>query len=76
MLKGGTNGTQNGSSERKNGENKVLNAPVHLGSMAATLEEQVEQIKSIWVTTRDDGMVNLIFYFISNNFFIISLVGH
>ncbi|XP_043469161.1 ATP-binding cassette sub-family F member 3 [Leptopilina heterotoma] len=56
MLKGGTNGAQNGSGERKNGENKVLNAPVHLGSMAATLEEQVEQIKSIWVTTRDDGM--------------------
>ncbi|XP_011686030.1 PREDICTED: ATP-binding cassette sub-family F member 3 isoform X2 [Wasmannia auropunctata] len=41
---------------RRNGVNKVLNAPVHLGSLAATLEAQVEQIKSIWVTTRDDVM--------------------
>lgn len=56
MLKGGKHGTQNGSNENRNGLNKVLNAPVHLGSMAATLEEQVEDIKSIWVTSRDDGM--------------------
>lgn len=42
---------------RRNGVNKVLNAPVHLGSLAATLEAQVDQIKSIWVTTRDDVMV-------------------
>lgn len=72
MLKGGTNGTQNGSSERKNGENKVLNAPVHLGSMAATLEEQVEQIKSIWVTTRDDGMVVIYFYY-SKHYFVTNI---
>lgn len=55
MLKGNSN---DGNVERrKNGVNKVLNAPVHLGTMAATLEAQVEQIKSIWVTTRDDAMV-------------------
>lgn len=47
--------------KRKNGVNKVLNAPVHLGTLAATLEAQVEQIKSIWVTTRDDGMVEYLF---------------
>lgn len=54
MLRGGPD---DGIVERrKNGVNKVLNAPVHLGAMAATLEAQVEQIKSIWVTTRDDAM--------------------
>ena len=57
ILKEGSNGATNGSNGRRNGLNKVLNAPVHLGAMAATLEAQVEQIKSIWVTTRDDGMV-------------------
>ncbi|XP_012266107.1 ATP-binding cassette sub-family F member 3 isoform X1 [Athalia rosae] len=41
--------------KRNNGVNKVLNAPVNLGAMAATLQDQVEDIKSIWVTTRDDG---------------------
>lgn len=55
MLKGNTNDED--IDKRKNGVNKVLNAPVHLGALAATLEEQVEQIKSIWVTTRDDVMV-------------------
>lgn len=54
MLKGNTDDEQ--VERRKNGVNKVLNAPVHLGAMAATLEAQVEQIKSIWVTTRDDAM--------------------
>ncbi|XP_076220610.1 ATP-binding cassette sub-family F member 3 isoform X3 [Nomia melanderi] len=54
ILKGGSN--DENVERRKNGVNKVLNAPVHLGTMAATLEAQVEQIKSIWVTTRDDAM--------------------
>ncbi|XP_020291438.1 ATP-binding cassette sub-family F member 3 isoform X2 [Pseudomyrmex gracilis] len=54
ILKGSSNNDD--INRRKNGVNKVLNAPVHLGSLAATLEAQVEQIKSIWVTTRDDGM--------------------
>lgn len=59
MLKGNSN---DGNVERRNGVNKVLNAPVHLGTMAATLEAQVEQIKSIWVTTRDDAMVRINFW--------------
>ena len=54
MLKG--NSHDENEERKKNGVNKVLNAPIHLGSMAATLEAQVEQIKSIWVTTRDDAM--------------------
>lgn len=56
ILKGSSNNDDD-IDRRKNGVNKVLNAPVHLGSLAATLEAQVEQIKSIWVTTRDDVMV-------------------
>lgn len=55
ILKGSSNNDD--MDRRRNGVNKVLNAPVHLGSLAATLEAQVEQIKSIWVTTRDDVMV-------------------
>lgn len=55
ILKGSSN--DDDIDKRKNGVNKVLNAPVHLGALAATLEAQVEQIKSIWVTTRDDAMV-------------------
>lgn len=44
-----------------NGTNKVLNAPVHLGSMAANLESNVEDIKSIWVNHRDDSLVSIVF---------------
>lgn len=44
--------------ETKNG-NKVLNAPVHLGTMAANLQENVEDIKSIWVMQRDDTLVSI-----------------
>lgn len=57
MLKGATHdGDDNIREKRNNGMNKVLNAPVNLGAMAATLDAQVDQIKSIWVTTRDDTM--------------------
>ncbi|KAK0087155.1 hypothetical protein PV325_001668 [Microctonus aethiopoides] len=57
MLKGATHdGDDDIREKRNNGMNKVLNAPVHLGAMAATLDAQVDQIKSIWVTTRDDTM--------------------
>lgn len=42
----------------RNGPHKVLNAPVHLGSMAANLESNVEDIKSIWVIQRDDNLVS------------------
>ncbi|XP_018329476.1 ATP-binding cassette sub-family F member 3 isoform X2 [Agrilus planipennis] len=40
----------------KNGPHKILNAPVHLGSMAANLESNVDDIKSIWVMQRDDSL--------------------
>ncbi|XP_046390041.1 ATP-binding cassette sub-family F member 3 [Ischnura elegans] len=39
-----------------NGSAKVLNAPVHLASMAANLENNVDDIKSIWVMQRDDTL--------------------
>ncbi|GLH04214.1 Multidrug resistance protein homolog 65 [Gryllus bimaculatus] len=38
------------------GPAKVLSTPVHLGSMAASLETNVEEIKSIWVMSRDDAL--------------------
>lgn len=60
ILKGSATNDVDDMDRRKNGVNKVLNAPVHLGKLAATLEEQVEQIKSIWVTTRDDAMVTVV----------------
>lgn len=44
----------------QNGGAKVLNAPVNMGTMAANQENDVEEIKSIWVTTRDDGLVSLL----------------
>lgn len=43
----------------RNGPHKVLNAPVHLGSMAANLESSVEDMKSIWVIQRDDNLVSV-----------------
>lgn len=53
MLKGG-----NGEMERrKNGVNKVLNVPIHMGSMASNVDGDFDQMKSIWVTSRDDNMV-------------------
>lgn len=39
-----------------NGTAKVLTAPVHLATMAANLESSVEDIKSIWLMQRDDGL--------------------
>lgn len=46
-----------GMDSNKNGLNKVLNAPIHLGSMAANLESSVDDMKSIWVVSRDDSLV-------------------
>uniref|UniRef100_A0A146M2S6 ATP-binding cassette sub-family F member 3 n=2 Tax=Lygus hesperus TaxID=30085 RepID=A0A146M2S6_LYGHE len=46
----GTNG------ETSKGTHKVLDAPVHLGSMAANLQDNVEDIKSIWVMQRDEAL--------------------
>lgn len=44
--------------DSKNGPSKVLNAPVNLGAMAANLENNVDDIKSIWVMQRDDSLVS------------------
>lgn len=41
-----------------NGPMKVLNAPIHLGSMVDNLEGNVTDIKSIWVMQRDDSLVS------------------
>lgn len=38
---------------------KILDGPIHLGAMAETQETTVEDIKSIWVATRDDSLVGL-----------------
>lgn len=45
------------SNSTKNGPTKVLNAPVHLATMAANLENNISDIKSIWVMQRDDTLV-------------------
>jgi hypothetical protein len=47
------------------GSAKVLNAPVHLASMAANLENNIEDIKSIWVMSRDDGLVSHYYFLCS-----------
>ncbi|KAJ9575730.1 hypothetical protein L9F63_007376 [Diploptera punctata] len=44
------------NSNMKSGSAKVLKAPVHLASMAANLENNIEEIKSIWVMSRDDSL--------------------
>lgn len=41
----------------RNGHTKILDAPVHLASMAADLEDNDMEIKSIWVNSRDDSLV-------------------
>uniref|UniRef100_A0ABD2W3U2 ABC transporter domain-containing protein n=1 Tax=Trichogramma kaykai TaxID=54128 RepID=A0ABD2W3U2_9HYME len=51
-----TDGANGSIERRKNGVNKVLNTPIHMGSMTAGLTEEAEEIKSIWVTSRDDVM--------------------
>lgn len=45
----------------RNGHTKILDAPVHLASMAADLEDNDMEIKSIWVNSRDDSLVYLFF---------------
>ncbi|KAJ8920090.1 hypothetical protein NQ315_011745 [Exocentrus adspersus] len=42
--------------KESNGSMKVLNAPIHLGSMVDSNEGNVEDIKSIWVMQRDDSL--------------------
>lgn len=40
-----------------NGPRKVLDAPIHLASMAAPVHE-TDDLKSIWLQTRDDTLVS------------------
>lgn len=40
----------------KNGPTKVLNAPIHLGSMAANQETNIDDVKSIWMMQRDESL--------------------
>lgn len=42
---------------KSNGTLKILDGPIHLASMADNLGNNVEEIKSIWVTQRDDTLV-------------------
>ncbi|XP_044755620.1 uncharacterized protein LOC123314401 isoform X2 [Coccinella septempunctata] len=35
---------------------RILNTPVHLASMAASLENNVEEVKSIWLMQRDESL--------------------
>lgn len=48
--------------EVANGPHKVLSAPVHLGAMAANLENNVDEIKSIWMMQRDDNLVRIHYF--------------
>lgn len=47
-----------------NGPIKVLNAPVHLGSMVENTDSTMEDIKSIWVVQRDDTLVKNLDYYL------------
>lgn len=51
----------------RNGLTKILDAPVHLASMAADLEDNDMEIKSIWVNSRDDSLVCLFYNYALNN---------
>lgn len=51
----------------RNGLTKILDAPVHLASMAADLEDNDMEIKSIWVNSRDDSLVCLFHQHVLNN---------
>lgn len=44
--------------KNSNGPMKVLNAPVHLGSMVDNIDSSIEEVKSIWVVQRDDTLVS------------------
>lgn len=42
-----------------NGPRKVLDAPIHLASMTTAVPE-TEDLRSIWINTRDDNLVRKI----------------
>lgn len=45
-----------GKASKSNGSLKILDGPIHLASMSDNLENNVEEIKSIWVAQRDDSL--------------------
>ncbi|KAH1000417.1 ATP-binding cassette sub-family F member 3 [Dendroctonus ponderosae] len=45
-----------GKTTQSNRTLKILDGPIHLGSMAETQDTTVEEIKSIWVAQRDDSL--------------------
>ena len=51
-LKGGTESTMDGD-----GLKKRLDAPVHLGSMAASMDVNIGNVESIWFMKREDTLV-------------------
>ena len=44
-----------------NGPRKILNEPIHMASMTITTNE-TEDVKSIWMPTRDDTLVSCYYY--------------
>lgn len=58
---------------KSNGSLKILDGPIHLGSMAENQDNTVEEIKSIWVAQRDDTLVRICFKIVTmkDTFFVI-----
>lgn len=47
------------SSDKKHKENKILNAPVCLGSLAGNFENEAEEVSSIWLKNRESASVSI-----------------
>lgn len=43
---------------KNNGPTKILDAPIHLASMTQTNYNDTDDLKSIWMQTRDDSLVS------------------
>lgn len=50
---------------KKQGLQKVLDAPINLAQMAANLQNNPHDMSSIWVINRDDNLVSSYLYFIT-----------
>lgn len=46
------------SDQKKSGLQKVLDAPINLADLAATTQNTMEDVSSIWVINRDDNLVS------------------
>lgn len=47
------------SDQKKNGLQRVLDAPINLADLAATAQTTTEDVSSIWVVNRDDNLVSI-----------------